>query len=71
MNKQGNLNGFFDVAGGSGTIAPRNRQAYTSKRLQQVVSDYRKKRKAVMDGNAEDTGDESSASDAQPPSTLR
>ncbi|KAF7327682.1 hypothetical protein MKEN_00347600 [Mycena kentingensis (nom. inval.)] len=44
-NKQGNLNGYFDVGGGSGTIAPRKRQAYASKRLQQVVSDFRKKRK--------------------------
>ncbi|KAJ6576602.1 PIN domain-like protein [Mycena vulgaris] len=44
LNKQGDLNGFFDVTG-SGTVAPRKRQAYTSKRLQQVVSDFRKKRK--------------------------
>ncbi|KAJ7455354.1 hypothetical protein B0H11DRAFT_2067759 [Mycena galericulata] len=41
---QGDLNGFFDVTG-SGTIAPRKRQVYDSKRLQQVVSDFRKKRK--------------------------
>ncbi|KAJ7158651.1 hypothetical protein C8R46DRAFT_1109789 [Mycena filopes] len=44
LNKQGNLDGFFDITG-SGTIAPRKRQAYASKRLQQVVSDFRKKRK--------------------------
>ncbi|KAJ7678916.1 hypothetical protein DFH06DRAFT_1265749 [Mycena polygramma] len=46
MRKRGqaNLNGFFDITG-SGTIAPRQRQAYASKRLQQVVSDYRNKRK--------------------------
>ncbi|KAK0204838.1 PIN domain-like protein [Desarmillaria ectypa] len=49
MNRQGNLNGFFDVAAGSGTFAPRRRQAYASKRLQQVVSDFRKKRKAGVD----------------------
>lgn len=48
MNRQGNLNGFFDVAAGSGTFAPRRRQAYASKRLQQVVSDFRKKRKAAV-----------------------
>lgn len=41
MNKQGNLNEFFDVSAGSGTYAPRKRQAYTSKRLQQVVSEFR------------------------------
>ncbi|KAJ7761884.1 PIN domain-like protein [Mycena maculata] len=44
LNKQGDLNGFFEITG-SGTVAPRKRQAYTSKRLQQVVSDFRKKRK--------------------------
>ncbi|KAJ6609224.1 hypothetical protein B0H10DRAFT_2065124 [Mycena sp. CBHHK59/15] len=44
LNKQGDLNGYFDVAG-SGTVAPRKHQAYASKRLQQVVSDFRKKRK--------------------------
>jgi len=33
------------VTAGAGTYAPRNRQAYASKRLQQVVDDFRKKRK--------------------------
>ncbi|KAG0706759.1 hypothetical protein DFH29DRAFT_116872 [Suillus ampliporus] len=42
MNRQGNLNSFFDVAPGSGSYAPRKRQAYGSKRLQQVVTDFRK-----------------------------
>lgn len=41
MNRQGNLNSFFDVAPGSGSYAPRKRQAYGSKRLQQVVTDFR------------------------------
>ncbi|KAG2146147.1 uncharacterized protein EDB93DRAFT_487566 [Suillus bovinus] len=41
MNRQGNLNNFFDVAPGSGSYAPRKRQAYGSKRLQQVVTDFR------------------------------
>ncbi|EKM58338.1 uncharacterized protein PHACADRAFT_193460 [Phanerochaete carnosa HHB-10118-sp] len=39
-NRQGNLNTFFDVPTGAG--APRKRQAYASKRLQQVVADFRK-----------------------------
>lgn len=43
VNKQGNLNEYFDA--GSGTYAPRKRQAFASKRLQKVVSDFRKKRK--------------------------
>ncbi|KAG1739201.1 uncharacterized protein EDB91DRAFT_1054037 [Suillus paluster] len=42
MNRQGNLNSFFEVAPGSGSYAPRKRQAYGSKRLQQVVTDFRK-----------------------------
>ncbi|KAF8896462.1 hypothetical protein BD779DRAFT_1496047 [Infundibulicybe gibba] len=43
LNKQGNLNDFFEISSGSGTLAPRKRQAYASKRLQQVVADFRKK----------------------------
>ncbi|KAK0485261.1 hypothetical protein IW261DRAFT_1461585 [Armillaria novae-zelandiae] len=61
MNRQGNLNGFFDVAAGSGTFAPRRRQAYASKRLQQVVSDFRKKRKAAVGSSG--SVDEGSDSD--------
>ncbi|KAK0223266.1 hypothetical protein IW262DRAFT_1432237 [Armillaria fumosa] len=59
LNRQGNLNGFFDVAAGSGTFAPRRRQAYASKRLQQVVSDFRKKRKAAVgpSGSADEGSD--------------
>ena len=41
--------GFLDVSSGSGTLAPRRQQAYTSKRLQQLVTQHRKeqaKRKA-------------------------
>ena len=42
MNKQGNLNEYFDVSGHSGApSAPRKRNAYASKRLQQVVNDFR------------------------------
>lgn len=49
MNRQGNLNGFFDMAPGAGLCVPRKRQAYASKRLQQVVSDFRKEQ-ARMQG---------------------
>jgi DNA excision repair protein ERCC-5 len=41
LNKQGTLGNY--VTGGSGSLAPRKRQAYTSKRLQQVVTDFRTK----------------------------
>ncbi|RXW22818.1 hypothetical protein EST38_g3020 [Candolleomyces aberdarensis] len=44
LNRQGNLNDFLDISGGGGTMAPRQRQAYASKRLQEVVSDFRKRR---------------------------
>ncbi|KAG8820145.1 DNA repair protein rad2 [Serendipita sp. 401] len=46
VNRQGTLTGYFDASGGfgSGTLAPRKRQPYASKRLQQVVNEYRKKK---------------------------
>jgi DNA excision repair protein ERCC-5 len=44
LNKQGDLNEFFDISSGSGTRAPRQRQAYASRRLQQVISDFRKQK---------------------------
>lgn len=43
-NRQGSLHAFLEVESGSGSYAPRKRQAYASKRLQQVVSDFRKQR---------------------------
>lgn len=45
-NKQGVLNEWMGLTtgGGSGTMAPRQRQAYASKRLQEVVKDFRKRR---------------------------
>ena len=66
MNKQGNLNEFLDVAGGSGTLAPRRRQAYTSKRLQQIVSDFRSQqaRREAGDGEGDDGEEEKSKRDA-------
>ncbi|KIK62998.1 hypothetical protein GYMLUDRAFT_95656 [Collybiopsis luxurians FD-317 M1] len=66
VNRQGNLNNFLDISAGSGTAAPRKRQAYSSKRLQQVVSDFRKKRKsAVSEPSSAD--DENFENDAVPP----
>ncbi|KAG6813945.1 hypothetical protein H0H92_005200 [Tricholoma furcatifolium] len=49
LNKQGNLTDFFDITAGSGTFAPKKRQAYTSKRLQNVVDDFRRKRDRSSD----------------------
>ncbi|KAF7312402.1 hypothetical protein MIND_00253600 [Mycena indigotica] len=66
LNKQGNLNGYFDVAG-SGTVAPKKRQAYASKRLQQVVSDMRKKRKRSSQSPAVDEDHESTGTEADDP----
>ncbi|KAJ3850694.1 hypothetical protein EV368DRAFT_44752 [Lentinula lateritia] len=73
LNRQGNLNVFFDVSAGSGTAAPRKRQAYASKRLQQVVSDFRKKRKSagasttVEPSSDDDSQESEEREDAQPP----
>ncbi|KAG9037849.1 DNA repair protein rad2 [Tulasnella sp. JGI-2019a] len=47
INKQSNLNAFFDISAGSGTFAPKRSQAYASKRLQRVVSDFRKRKNAT------------------------
>ncbi|KAH0833032.1 PIN domain-like protein [Lanmaoa asiatica] len=54
-NRQGSLNTFLDVESGAGSYAPRKRQAYASKRLQQVVSDFRKERAKLQDRNTEST----------------
>jgi DNA excision repair protein ERCC-5 len=45
LNKQGDLNEFLDISAGSGTHAPRQRQAFASRRLQQVISDFRKQQR--------------------------
>ncbi|TFY67189.1 hypothetical protein EVG20_g4030 [Dentipellis fragilis] len=71
LNKQGNLNEYFDVAaGGSTTYAPRKRQAYASKRLQQVVSDFRKQqRKGTFASPQPDDGSSGSEDEYQESST--
>jgi DNA excision repair protein ERCC-5 len=56
MNKQGNFNEFFDVSAGGGTYAPRKRQAYSSKRLQQVVSEFRSEKAKVPKGQSPTPG---------------
>ncbi|TFK33242.1 hypothetical protein BDQ12DRAFT_691478 [Crucibulum laeve] len=79
LNKQGNLNEYFDVTAGSGTFAPRKRQAYTSKRLQQVVSDFRKRRKsssaegtpAPAQGSGSGSGSGSEVEGAPPPTKRK
>lgn len=46
-NKQSNLDAYFGDSIGSvgGSAIPRKRQAYTSKRLQKVVTDYREEQR--------------------------
>ncbi|KAG8970514.1 DNA repair protein rad2 [Tulasnella sp. 419] len=63
--RQANLNGFLDIAAGSGTAAPRQRHAYASKRLQKVVSDFRKRRgtsQARDEGSEDDISSEAGSS---------
>ena len=63
-NKQGNLGSFFDIPTGGG--APRKRQAYSSRRLQQVVADYRAKRASDSGAaapSASNSGEESNHED--------
>ncbi|TCD61117.1 DNA repair protein rad2 [Steccherinum ochraceum] len=75
MNKQGNLLGFFDAPAGVG-MAPRKRQAYSSKRLQQVVADFRKKQRADSastgaDGSRAGSSSESEAEEEERPKKKR
>lgn len=43
-NRQSNLSGFFDFSAGMGAYVPKKSQAYASKRLQDVVADFRRQR---------------------------
>lgn len=60
----------MDISAGSGTHAPRQRQAYASKRLQQVISDFRKRQKrsplssASQSGSGATSQDDDSESDS-------
>ncbi|CAL1716686.1 unnamed protein product [Somion occarium] len=64
LNKQGNLTGSFDVP--SGGAAPRKRQAYASKRLQQVVSEFRKKQKAESNAPSPESSSEQDDTEPRP-----
>lgn len=72
MNRQGNLNSFFDVAPSSGSYAPRKRQAYGSKRLQQVVTDFRKQQaKRNTSTPVSDEADDLAPEDGKEPATKK
>ena len=59
------MNDFVDFTAGSGTFAPRKRQAYASKRLQQVVSDFRTKQAKLKEKPEQDgSQDSESGNDA-------
>ena len=62
-NKQSNLDTYFGDSIGSvgGSAIPRKRQAYTSKRLQKVVTDYREEQRKRSRTNAK--GDSSTLLD--------
>lgn len=62
VNRQADLDGFFDGAG-AGSAVPRKRNAYSSKRLQQVVSEFRNKRKHDSKSPAADAQSQNSHSD--------
>ncbi|KAG8908313.1 DNA repair protein rad2, partial [Tulasnella sp. 408] len=67
INKQSNLNSFFDITAGVGSYAPKQKQAYASKRLQKVVSDFRKKGK----GKESATNTEDDLDDVKPAGTSK
>jgi len=60
-NKQATLSNYFDVSIGAGTYAPRPRQAYASKRLQKVVTDFRKEQKRLGDAGEDSEGEGSTS----------
>lgn len=57
LNQQGNLNEYFGVNSAGGVIAPRNRKTYASKRLQQVVNDFREQRRRAIETSKNDNED--------------
>lgn len=57
LNQQGNLNEYFRVNSAGGVIAPRNRKTYASKRLQQVVNDFREQRRRAIETSKNDNED--------------
>ncbi|KAF8501684.1 hypothetical protein F5888DRAFT_1875010 [Russula emetica] len=63
LNRQGNLNEFFGVKSTGGVIAPRNRKAYASKRLQQVVNDFREQQRKEGKSSKKTNNGTSSAQD--------
>ncbi|KAH9959585.1 hypothetical protein BC827DRAFT_1212397 [Russula dissimulans] len=71
LNKQGNLNEYFGVNLAGGVIAPRKRKAYTSKRLQEAVNDFREQRRrdtaagARNDDGAEDKSSSSPSAESE------
>jgi DNA excision repair protein ERCC-5 len=55
------------VSGGSGTVAPRKRQAYASKRLQQIVSDFRTQQARLAGEPSEDNAPEDLGAEGEEP----
>lgn len=71
LNKQGNLTDYFDISLGTGAFEPRKRQAYSSKRLQELVSEHRKKRRHENAGLDDgDTQGEDDGGDGEATSSL-
>lgn len=67
MNRQGTLGDFFDSGnGGMVALEPRKKQAYTSKRLQELVSAHRSEQRQkrgvdAVEENPEEEGSETSS----------
>ena len=65
LNRQNNLNEFLDISAGSGTHAPRKSRAYDSKRLQQVISEFRRKKKQRSESNTPVPGSQTGDGNSQ------
>ena len=64
MNKQSNLNGFFDISAGAGTYAPHQKNAYASKRLQKLVTNFRKGKGISAEREGAEAGDSAVSTEA-------
>ena len=65
LNRQNNLNEFLDISAGSGTHAPRKNRAYESKRLQEVISEFRRRKKQRSESNTPVPGSQTADGNSQ------
>lgn len=71
MNKQSLLDPFLEKGSNGIAPVPRKRQGYASKRLREVVSDFRKQKKAQEQAAQDAEQEENAESSSKPPKEKR